>query len=305
MADPVKTEEPKYVSPSDRDLDALAEALEKEGLITPKEGAKTEPVSAEAKPEEKKVEPPFEPALVKKARENAEKRRAEAQNAPVAFKHIAGARAEAMERAIAAGDAVGLLAASGMTHAQYSAQLLGQKPPEGEKAETTESPDVKSLRDELNQIKAQHEAERAESTRAQARAMISARVKAGGERFRLINALDPEGASVERVILAYLQENGSPPGATFEETIDLAAELAENEFKKESEKWSKVLTPAQATAQTPVQKAPESRPSTGAEPPRTLTNGNSTQPGPAARSQYQSIDERLAALAERGDSVLG
>lgn len=311
MADEQKTEaapqQPSYKPMSSMDPSALAAAFEKNEGVPPSAEAKAAPATPPASAQDDV------PELVKKARDRdsqrkmMEQKEIEAAKPYVeALKAIPPHTAQAIARAIQSGDPVSLLSAAGMTHQQYTARLLGQQAPAEEASEKeakAEEPnsEVLTLKQRLEQLERERENERIQGRRKEALSRMQTLLK-DDPKYKHVAALgDYEG--VERVILQYIQENGKPPGDTFEETVRLAAELREYDLKQEAKKWQKVLTPAQEAAQTAQARAPEQPPSAGNEPIRTLNNAVATQPSPP-RSAPKSRKELIDLFIEKGDAAL-
>lgn len=316
-----KPEDAKPYTPlSQLDPAMLAAEFEREGLLPPKEAppaaeapkadsAKTD--AAKAPPTQAKAEDDGLPTLLKLAKDrDAQRKQAEQKELDAAkpymdaLKVLSPVEAQALARAKQMGDPISALTALGFTHAQYTARLLGQNTPQQEKTESPktqpQSEEVLTLKQRLENLERERQDEKMTSMRSQAMSAIQGLLK-DDPKFRTIAGLeDYEG--VERTLIQYHRENGSLPGATFEESVKLAAELYEYDLKKQAERWRKVLTPAQQAAQTPAVKAPEP-PSAGTERSRTLTNASASSPAPV-RASPKSRQELIQAYIERGDDAL-
>ncbi len=292
-----------YVPPSQIDPVELTKLFVEDGVISPEKAAE---VAGKSTTQEVANPPPAkpaeeEPALLKIAKAKDALRKEKEQVAPHLdmLKAFSPTEAQRLAQARAAGNPVAALAAMGFTHAQYNAAVAGLKDEAPPVEKQTGDPEVMMLKQELAAIKAERENERLQSSRQQFFAKTEELVK-DDPKFAHLAALG-EYESVERVILQHIQEHGSPPGETIEETIRLAAEVVEHRLKKEAERWNGVLTKLRPGAQVAA-KAPES-PRPGSESPRTLTNANTTAPA-VPRTAPKSREEILAAIA-RGDDMTG
>jgi hypothetical protein len=309
VADPEKPVE--YVSPSKMDPAALAQAFVDEGVVTDADfksaaGAPAaDPAAAPAKPAAQADE--SMPALLRMAKDKDALRKSEELRELETAKPVLGIlknydarKLEAIVRAAQAGDPVGILTAAGMTHAQYTARLLGTPDPKPEAAAEPES-EVAQLRAKLEAFEAGAKNKEFTDLRQQGLSKMSEILK-GDPNFSAVNEVG-SAEGVEAVILAHIKEHGKPPGETFEESVRLAAEVVEYNLRKEAERWRKVLTPASASAPVPAQKAPESPPSPGNSVTRTLTNANTTAPA-AVRTAPKTRAEIIAAIVAGDDSLL-
>lgn len=304
MADNQKAPESKFVPPSQVDPAALAEAFEKEGLVSKPPPAATSAPAEPPKVEEKKPEAPKEeiPALLRIAKERDAFRKEMEQAKPYVemLKSVPPQNLAALARAMQNGDPVSLLAAAGFTHAQYTARLLGEKdtpPAEVEQPKNESDSLVKQLQKKIEDLESERQAEKAQSARTQFLSRAMDLLK-DDPKFPLIVKLgDVEG--VEGVILQYHREHGTLPGATFEESVRLAAEVYEGQLRQKAEKWKSVLTPSTDSAPLGT-KAPESpKPSSGFESPRTLTNANTSAPAPV-REAPKTRQELIQHFIEKG-----
>lgn len=298
-----KTTPEPYRSPSQIAPDELMKAFQEEGIIeAPPEPAKVAPPPA-AKPETPAPAEP--PALLKIAQQQAELRKLKEQVQPYAevAKGLTPQQLMQLSRAVTSGDPVSALSALGFSHAQYTQKLVGAEPVTKEEPQKSSDPVVETLKQEVERLKAERDAEKFQSTRQQSLQQMQSTLK-DDPKFKYINGLgDYEG--VERVLINYHQQTGSLPGATFEESVKLAAEMYEADLQKQAERWNKVnqgLTPSASSAPVPPQRAPES-PSAGTVSPRTLTNSNTTAPA-AVRTVPKSREELLAAIIEGRDEDL-
>lgn len=305
-----KTETTPYRPPSQMDANALAAEFDKQD--TPQAAPPAEAPKAEAKPavaSEKAVSETKDeaPQLLKIAQERAAFRKEVEAVKPYmeAFKVFSPQEAQRLAQARSQNNPVAALTALGFTHSQYTQALLGQTPEKSEEAPKAEAKedtsDIAQLRAELQALKAERENEKTMSARQQALGQMKSLLSSDAK-FKHVNGLENYEA-VERVLIDYHSQHGTLPGATFEESIKLAAEVVEAQLAKEAEKWSKVLTVSQTSAPLSGQKAPESKPSTGTVAPRTLTNAAVSAPS-EVKSVPKSRQEFIQAFIERGEDAL-
>lgn len=305
MADTEQKQQTPYTPPSHVNPDDLMKAFQEEGIVE-------KPPAPQAAPAEPKPAEPPPPAaepesLLEKARKKAEERRAkEAQRPQVeALSVFSPQEMERIAQARRSGDPVAALAALGFSHAQYSAKLAGV-PTEPKTEEVPVPPVVETLKQEIERLKQEREAEKFQAARSEGLRNMQAHL-AKDERFSHLNALGSY-EMVEQEIIGFIQKYGSPPGDTFHESVEIAAEAVEKAIrngdvpltKKQWEKVQSHLTPAPASAPLEPQKAPESQPSTGTVTPRTLTNSNTTAPA-AVRTVPKTRAEIEAAIIEGRD----
>ncbi len=302
MSDPEKkqTEPVTYVPPSRVDPAELMKAFQEEGIVE-------KPPAAEAKPPAEPPKPPEPakedlPALLRIAKEKDAVRKAREEIAPHAsmLKRFTPQQLQRLADAAASENPVAALAALGFTHSQYNAAVAGLKKTEEQPETSAPAPEVLTLKQELEALKQEREQEKLQASRQQFLAHTEKLLK-DNPKFTHLSTLG-EWQSVERVILQHIEETGTPPGETLDETVLLAAEVVEHRLKKEAERWRKVLTGFQTPASTQPPKASES-PQTGSETPRTLTNANTSAPA-AVRAAPKTRAEILDMIA-RGEDMSG
>lgn len=330
MADTEKTEgltaaPAPFRSPSQIDPAELAKAFAEDGVITPEKAAEVAQTQSPAKTEEK----PASAAAVKTeekpktlldlARDRDAKRKAEeSKNLDAArpvlelAKDFDPNRLASMVRAAKQGDMVGLLAAAGGTHSQYTSQLLGAKDPAAKPAEQAKEPsETETLKERIARL----EAERTETQIAQGRreylGLIDSQIKDKPE-FKALNATEGASEMIERHLISFWKENGEkwPEGVSGDDLIVLAARDVEKQVaddlaaqEKRIAKY-KGLTGAPASgAVAPQKKAPAESPSPGNDSPRTLTNDNTTAPA-AVRPAPKSREAVLEAIIKGDDAAL-
>ncbi len=305
VAPPAAQTQPKeYVPLSRIDPAELAKAFEEDGVPMEKPAAA---VAAEVPKEAPKDE--GLPTLLRLAKERdtqrklMERKEIDAAKPYVeALKAIPPHTAQAIAKAIQAGDPVSLLAAAGMTHSQYNNRLLGNLERE-EKGSAKEEPpnEVAALKAEVEALRRDREAERLAGTRNQMLGQMKTILK-DDPKFKTINGLgDYEG--VEATLIRYHNQHGALPGNTLEESVQLAAELYEYELRQHAEKFRPYLTGESQPAVVTEKRAPESQPAAGMVANRTLTNANTTAPA-VPRTIPKTRQEILQALIEgREDSL--
>lgn len=305
MSDPIetKTQPAPFVPPSQVSPAELMKAFQEDGVIeapaeTEKSVAETKaaPPPAPAKTEDL-------PALVRIAREKDALRKEREQVEPHLglLKQFSPVEAQRLAAARAAGDPVAALRAMGFDHETYTKALLNMKDEPKEAPKTEGNSELDNIRQELAALKAEREVEKVNAGRTQVLSKMREVLQAS-PKFEHINKLE-EYESVNQILVNHYKEYGSLPGDTIEESFTLAAEVREAQLRKEAERWSKVLTGFKEGASTSPQKAPESPPSTGTVPTRTLTNANTSAPA-AVRTVPKSRAELLAAIAEGRDDAL-
>lgn len=308
MADQTEQTPPPAPAAPQSNLDAMnaafAEALKAEGLVKGPE--ETPPPAAEpAKlPETAKVEgnPPAEvPVAPEKSWEKLMQEKAELRRQQEALKanpQLAIPNAQAIAKAVQSGDALGAIAALGFTYADVTKQLLStpEAPatrPSAEPQAPTAAvpPELQQRLQRLDQLEAWAMQQQRQSILNNVKEVLPA------DKFKLIT-----GRGEYETVLGYLErfhaETGTLPGATFNESVQIAAEALEARLAQEAEKWKKVLTPAQppANVQGEAQRAPpQSGPVTSpVHTTKTLTN---TTTAPAAvKPELTTRDEILSDL---------
>lgn len=315
----------EYRSPSQlkpEDLEKLAST--EEGGAPPEPEKKPEPSkpAEPAKPAEKPDAPKslLDLAKDKDAARKAEQARALEQAKPVldVAKDYDPRRLEALVRAAKAGDMVGLLAAAGGTHQQYTQQLLGvagarqsdPKQPDTDPAPGAVNPEVQTLQQRLAALEQERQEERIARGRQEYLGLIGSSIKDKPE-FKALNIIDDAAERVEKRLIGFWESNGRvwPEGVSREDLITLAARDEEREVAAELEKQEKRiakfrgLTASPSSGAVSPQKAPASPPSTGSESPRTLTNENTTAPA-VTRHVPKSREAVLEAIIKGDDAAL-
>lgn len=296
---------PQYIPPSQVDPASLAKAFEEAGIVEAKPEAKAEA----AKPPEQKTEAPVsdEPELLKRARDNAAKRKAaeeaELQTAKPymdALRVLSPVEAQAVARAKQSGDPVAVLNALGFTHQQYTARVLGTKPEEKPADKAAPVSELAALKREIEELKRERDGEKMSQTRSQYLNGIQSTLK-DDTKFRLVNDTGDYEA-VERVLIQHFNEYGKLPSDDFAENIRLAAEVVEFELKKEEAKWKKRLTSSQTDAQAGDKKPPVTAQASAGSEHRTLTNNNTSAPG-APPAVSTSREDFIRAFIEKGEGA--
>ena len=308
MSNPEPKEHVPFVQPSQIAPEELMKALQEDGVIEkPAVEKAAEITEVVAKTEKTEPLPKEElPALVRIAKEREALRREMDSAKPhlEALKAIPPHTVSAIAKAIASGDPVSLLAAAGMTHAQYNARLLGAKDPVKEETEEkSANPEYDTLRQELAELKRERETEKINA----ARVTIFERMKGilSDEKYNEIDSqVDLE--EIERIIYTFHGEHKTLPGETLEQSITMAADTYLDQQKqakayREKTKWRKGLTKDQSPA--PVASKVTESPSAGTVTTRTLTNANTTAPAVPKTVSY-TRQEALDAIANGTDDKL-
>lgn len=217
----------------DGKLESVEESDDGEGDGAPKEDKPPAP-----KPEEK------QPSKVEKTWEQIAKEKREAREARKAAEqaNALGAKGKAMLAAAEAGDAMGLLAAAGISWSQAAKQVIDggkadPKAPAVKKPEEDENPLAKEVR-ELKAKIAEREAR--EQTQGFLSKIKSA-AAAAPDRFLFVSELEAE-EEVFGFLQRYAAETGELPGDNVEESIEIALEAVEKQHRKKAEKYQKGLT---------------------------------------------------------------
>lgn len=188
----------------------------------------------------------------------------------------------AAARARAAGDKAGIMKALGLDEAPPASK---EEPKPGQREADPEIAALKAQVAELRQVR-QHEETR--RMRGEVTAKISEVLKG---KFPLVEGLGETERVLDR-LQAVHAKNGALPFDTFEENVSAAAKEVEAELDAQKSRWSKVLTPAPASATVPegTRESPSGQVSSG----KTLTN--STSAPRAAVTEANSRDAQLKAL---------
>lgn len=315
MADSEQKTEPTPYRPlsSVNPAELAAQFDQQEGTPAPAPAAPEPAKAVEAKPPVSSEKPVSEvrdeaPQLLKIAQERAAFRKEVEAAKPYmeVLKAFSPQEAQRLAQARAQNNPVAALQALGFTHSQYTSALLGQQPEQPSEqppapAAKQDNSELAQLRAELQALKAERDTEKTQTARQQAMSQMKQMLSAD-QKFKHINGLENYDA-VERVLIDYHSQHGSLPGATFEESVKLAAEVVEANLAKEAEKWSRVLTVSPTSAPLSAQKAPESKPSSGTATPRTLTNAAATAPA-EVKTVPKTRQELIQAYIERGEDAL-
>jgi hypothetical protein len=324
--DGLSTPPPAFRSPSQIDPVELAKAFAEDGVITPEKAAevakavapKVEEKPAAASGEKPGTEKPKTLLDLAKDRD-ARRKEAEARGLDAArpmlevVKDVDPNRLAAVARAMKAGDMVGLIAAAGGTHSQYTSQLLGAKDPAKPAAapEPVQPSETETLKERIARL----EAERTETQIANGRreyiGFIDSQIKDKPE-FKALNATEGAAEMVEQTLIQFWKDNGQswPEGVSREDLVTLAARDVEAkviaDIAAQEKRIAKYrgLTPAPASgAVAPQKKAPADPPPPGNDSPRTLTNDNTTAPA-AVRPAPNSREAVLEAIIRGDDAAL-
>lgn len=283
---------------------AFAEALKAEGLVKGSEETSAPAAEPAKPPEPAKVEgnPPAEvPVAPEKSWEKLMQEKAELRRQQEALKanpQLAIPNAQALAKAVQSGDALGAIAALGFTYADVTKQLLStpdvatpktHTPAEPPASTVNLPPELQQRLQRLDQLEAWAMQQQRQSILNNVKEVLPA------DKFKIIT-----GRGEYETVLGYLErfhaETGTLPGATFNESVQVAAEALEAKLSQEAEKWRKVLTPAQPPANVhgEAQRAPpQSGPVTSpVHTTKTLTN---TTTAPAAVKPELTTREEIFA----------
>ena len=252
---------------------AFAEALKAEGLVKGSEetpaaqlqsvgtssnsAGDPPPVQQATKPADEVPVAP-EKSWEKLMQEKAELRRQ--QEALKASPQLAIPNAQALAKAVQSGDALGAISALGFTYADVTKQLLAtpEAPPAAVTPAAEATPAALNLPPELQQRLQRLDQLEAWAMQQQRQSILNnVKEVLPADKFKLIT-----GRGEYETVLGYLErfhaETGTLPGATFNESVQIAAEALEARLAQEAEKWKKVLTPAQppANVQGEAQRSP-------------------------------------------------
>ncbi len=225
------------------------------------------PVStvAAVKPEAKvdRVTKSFEDLAREKAAFRAEKEK------------LATGRATTLEAAAAKRDAIALLEAAGIPWKEAAEQILsspGEKP-------RKEEPDARDTR--LAALEQELASRREQEGREKVLSKLSARVAADPVKFKYVSGLKAEREAIG-FLEQYYKDTGEMPGASPEESMEIALEAIETHHAKMAKIYAP-LTGASGAATVPASKT--AVPAVGAvsqQAPKTLTNRTGAGPSSAS-----------------------
>ena len=219
----VALEASKAPAPSNEKAPGAPEKAE-----APKDGAPPKPPDAPVKAEDKS----FEKLLREKAalRPYLE-----------AAKVMPMETLQALAKAQSAKDPIAVLKALGYSYDDVAAKVAEvPAPKKAPNADVEESPTVLSLKQEVEALRRERQAEQGVKLRSEALAKTREFVKG---KFSHIEGLEAED-QVLNYIENYFRQTGEMPGTNFEETVELASAAVEKDLQKQAERWKKVLTPA-------------------------------------------------------------
>jgi hypothetical protein len=307
----------------------LAKAFAEDGVITPEKAEEViqaqsqaaapakpaAPAKVEEKPGTEKPKTLLDLARDRDARRKADEAKGLDAVRPVleVAKDVDPNRLAAVVRAMKTGDMVGLLAAAGGTHSQYTSQLLGAKDPAAKPAAAPAAPpsETETLKERIARLEQERTETQIANGRREYLGFIGTQIKDKPE-FKALNATEGAAEMIEQTLIQFWKENGEswPENVSKEDLVTLAARDVEAKVAADIEAQEKRiakyrgLTPAPASGAVPPQKkAPAEPPSPGNESPRTLTNDNTTAPA-AVRPAPNSREAILDAIAKGDDAAL-
>lgn len=231
---------------------------------------------AEEKPEVK-AEPKAEPEkpsweeIARKKREEREAKKAAEQSNALSIK------AKAMVAAAESGDAMGLLAAAGISWSQAAKQVIdGGKA--DQKAPAKKDDDENPLVREVRELKAKIADREAREQTQGFLSKIKTAASAAAEKFVFVSELGAE-EEVFGFLQRYAAETGELPGNNVDESIEIALEAVEAQHRKKAEKYKNGLTKLGSGNKTDLKKA---APSTASKSQVATTLTNDAGSGPRA-----------------------
>lgn len=195
----------------------------------------------------------------------------------------------ALARAQAAGDVKGILAALGVKPGDVQYEAVKDEVAEAQKPKTPEDPRYDELKREFESLKDERRQER--TTRGRATTLETVKEMAKDPKYQYVGelgAFDEALSAVEE----YIQLHGEMPAETREESLRLGLDLVEERYKKEAEKWERVLTKRKSNA-TIQSEAPGTQPQAVSEVAH-KTLSHTTAPAPVrAPSEMQSSEDYI------------
>lgn len=193
------------------------------------------------------------------------------------------------------------LQALGYSYEQATDEVLGKYQPKTKQPEAPkQDPELVEMKRELQQLKAERDAERERAAVASFRSAMVEKAKSGGEKYQLVDAADAYDEAVGLVV-SHFQTHGELPGGTSEAAIEMALDFVERRLDGLSERvltTSKVRSRLQPPA-APKPAAPAAGPqATTARSPSTLTNTLAAAAPPrTAQDEPKTPEDYRAAAA--------
>lgn len=267
----------------------------------PEGGKATEPDPATAPPattpEPDKLAKNFEALTLEKAQLRKEREELKARQASVA-------RLEAAEKALAAGDYMGVLNAHGIPYKALVEQLISGANADPDAAADKPGAPKKAdpLATRLEQLEKQLQQERAQRYKEQIVGKFEATVKAAGEKYELV-AAEPGGVqSALKLLEDHYDQTGQMPAATLDESIEIALDAMESSLSKRlspllQTKKAKAIAGLERNSGSTQNAVPQAA-SAQATQQKTLTNSQAASGTKAAPPEPKTDEDyRRAALA--------
>lgn len=275
-------------------ISAVAADLDKatapEAAVVEAAPAEAPAPAAEAAPEPAKASP-FASEFKKLAEQKAQLRQeaAQIQAYKEATQILPVHLINGLVQAIKSGDTRKQLQILGINEADLKAPAAPAQAPKAK--EPDEVPEwAVSMKTELETLRAERQQAQFEANRNAAMNLVKGEVSKLAQDFPLLTGLGEE-ALVLAELEAYQRQHGELPAPTAEESIRIAAKLAEERLSHEKARWSKVLTPAQAASTVPGRAPAVAQGSAGTG---TLHNGMNSPAAASGKSREQRIAELAA-----------
>ncbi len=205
-----------------------------------------------------------------------------------------------LDNAVKNRDAMGVLAAAGLTYKDVVAQVTGGKAviPDAEEPEAGSS-EVQTLRTELEELKNERKAEK--FNRNMETLHTKMREAVDPKKYPNLAADPGLVREAHNLLIEHTKKTGSPPGETLTESIQIALEAVEAKEEANVQKIMKrrgltSAKPAGDTEEAGTKSAVDQPASELGKPSRTLTNSHATTPAKGAGSTAKTPEE-LRALA--------
>ena len=258
------------------------------------EGLPEEEKSAISEKPEKDLKP--KKTLEQIAREKAAARMAKEQERPVqGLQSKLGPQGmHQLNQAIERNDVRGILSALGVKPGDVQFEATKDKLEEVDAPRA--DPRYEALEKKLAAL--ENERQQEKMTQGRSKALDFTREMAKDPAFELI-ADEPEAMDQAlKVVEDFIREHGEMPAETREESIKLGLELVSEKYKKEAERWAKVLTKVKKPDITQSESPEQStRAVSDVGKSRTLTNSTSSAPVRPKTTPRTEADYHAAAIA--------
>lgn len=258
---------------------APAEAVAESAAAEPGETAEVAAPAAETKvaPVADKVTKTLADVAAAKADLRREREALDAESGPI----------KAVIQALKTRDAMALLAAANIPWSEAARQVLegtGAKPP---KAAAKDDDEPTGLKAEVAELRNRLAARDAAEGRAKVSAKIGTLVK-DNPKFRHVDKMEATD-QVLAFIEHYHKETGELPGATPEESFEIAAEAVEQHLAKEAKRWAKVLPGSSGDATKPISKSEVPAAEATSQQAKTLSNTTGSGPKTAPVASKKTV----------------